>query len=42
MKLVSNHKCFSVRQRTIQKRIMNLLIPVSQELFDTLPDVHVC
>ena len=43
MKFASNYKCCSVRQRTLHKDIMNLIFPLSQELYDTLPTtLQVC
>ena len=44
MKTASNHKCCSVRQRTLDKDIMKLIYPsLSQEVFDTLsPRLKFC
>ena len=43
MKFASNHKYCSVRQRTIQKHIMKVMVSLSQEVFDTLPEtLQVC
>ena len=44
MKISSNHKCSTVRQRTLDKDIMKLIYPsLSQEVFDTLsPRLKVC
>ena len=43
MKFASNHKCCSVRRRTLQKDIMKLIFPLSQELYSALPPtLQVC
>ena len=43
MKFASNHKCCSVRPRTLQKDIMKLMFPLSQEVYDALPTkIQVC